>query len=124
MGAYILRRLMLIVPTLIGIMALNFLIIQFTPGGPIEQILAEVEEGAGSATERFSGGGDAGGGGQGGDAGGGYRGGAEVLGPAGLYASQRFGEALLPLLATILVLWIVVPLTISWWITRRRGVLA
>lgn len=52
------------------------------------------------------------------------RGGAEVLGPAGLYASQRFGEALLPLLATILVLWIVVPLTISWWITRRRGVLA
>lgn len=52
------------------------------------------------------------------------RGGAEVLGPAGLYASQRFGEALLPLLATILVLWIVMPLTISWWITRRRGVLA
>jgi len=63
MGAYILRRLALILPTLFGIMALNFLLVQFAPGGPIEQILAEVEEGAhGGATERFSGGGDAGGG--------------------------------------------------------------
>ena len=83
MGAYILRRLLLIVPTLIGIMALNFLIIQFTPGGPIEQILAEVEEGAAGATERFTGGGDAGGGGsQGGGSGEGstYRG-AQGLDP-------------------------------------------
>ncbi|MDT8345819.1 MAG: microcin C ABC transporter permease YejB [Thermohalobaculum sp.] len=63
MGAYILRRLLLIVPTLLGIMALNFLIIQFTPGGPVEQILAQIDEGAqgGGATERFSGGGEGGG---------------------------------------------------------------
>lgn len=52
------------------------------------------------------------------------RGGAEVLGPAGLYASQQFGGALLPLLSAILVLWVVAPLLASWWITRRRGVLA
>ncbi len=56
MGAYILRRLLLIIPTLLGIMALNFIIIQFTPGGPIEQILAQVEEGQGGATDRFTGG--------------------------------------------------------------------
>jgi len=63
MGAYILRRLLLIVPTLIGIMALNFLIIQFAPGGPIEQIMAELDE-QGSATDRFAGGGGAESGGQ------------------------------------------------------------
>jgi microcin C transport system permease protein len=64
MGAYILRRLLLIVPTLFGIMALNFVIIQFAPGGPVERILLQLEEGhAASATERFSGGGDTAGGG-------------------------------------------------------------
>ncbi|MGF1552415.1 MAG: microcin C ABC transporter permease YejB [Paracoccaceae bacterium] len=73
MGAYILRRLLLIVPTLLGIMALNFAIIQFAPGGPIEQIMAELDE-QGSATDRFAGGGDAGGGQQGVGAEGGYRG--------------------------------------------------
>jgi len=63
MGAYILRRLLLIVPTLFGIMLLNFVIIQFAPGGPVEQILSQVEEGAhGGATQRFTGGGDATGG--------------------------------------------------------------
>ena len=36
MGAYILRRLLLIIPTLIGIMLINFTLIQFVPGGPIE----------------------------------------------------------------------------------------
>jgi len=59
-GAYILRRLLLIVPTLFGIMLLNFVIIQFAPGGPVEQILMQVEQGhaAGGATERFTGGGE------------------------------------------------------------------
>ena len=42
MGAYILRRLLLIVPTLLGIMLLNFALVQFAPGGPVEQILDEV----------------------------------------------------------------------------------
>jgi len=58
MAAYILRRILLIIPTLIGIMLLNFIIIQFAPGGPVEQLLIELEEGShGGATERFSGGG-------------------------------------------------------------------
>ena len=43
MGAYILRRLALVIPTLIGIMIINFTLVQFVPGGPIEQILAELE---------------------------------------------------------------------------------
>ncbi|MCB1336081.1 MAG: microcin C ABC transporter permease YejB [Maritimibacter sp.] len=43
MGAYILRRLLLIIPTLIGIMVINFALIQFVPGGPIEQIIANME---------------------------------------------------------------------------------
>ena len=43
MLAYLLRRLILIVPTLLGIMVLNFFIIQVAPGGPVEQILAKVQ---------------------------------------------------------------------------------
>lgn len=43
MGIYILRRLALIIPTLVGIMLLNFVIVQAAPGGPIEQILAQME---------------------------------------------------------------------------------
>ncbi len=42
MGAYVTRRLLLIIPTLLGIMVINFLIIQFAPGGPVEQTLAEL----------------------------------------------------------------------------------
>ncbi|MEO1775399.1 MAG: microcin C ABC transporter permease YejB [Pseudomonadota bacterium] len=57
MAAYILRRLLLIIPTLLGIMALNFVIIQFAPGGPIEQVIAQVNQ-SGSATDRFAGGTD------------------------------------------------------------------
>ncbi|MEM6492089.1 MAG: microcin ABC transporter permease, partial [Pseudomonadota bacterium] len=55
MGAYILRRLALMVPTLIGIMALNFFVIQAVPGGPVEQILAEIDGSAVSAVGRISG---------------------------------------------------------------------
>jgi microcin C transport system permease protein len=42
LGAYILRRLLLIIPTLFGIMLLSFTIVQFAPGGPVEQIIAEL----------------------------------------------------------------------------------
>ena len=56
MGAYILRRLFLIIPTLIGIMVINFALIQFVPGGPIEQIIAQMEDGSAGATDRFTGG--------------------------------------------------------------------
>lgn len=55
MAAYILRRLALIIPTLFGIMALNFVIVQLAPGGPIEQLIAEMEGTAVSATARISG---------------------------------------------------------------------
>lgn len=57
MGAYILRRLLLIIPTLLGIMLINFILVQFVPGGPIERIISQLEEGGGSATDRFTGGG-------------------------------------------------------------------
>lgn len=43
MGVYILRRLLLIIPTLFGIMLINFLIIQAAPGGPVEQTLAKLQ---------------------------------------------------------------------------------
>jgi microcin C transport system permease protein len=43
MGAYILRRLLLVIPTLIGIMLVNFGLTQFVPGGPIEQVLANIQ---------------------------------------------------------------------------------
>nr|VFK54603.1 MAG: microcin C transport system permease protein [Candidatus Kentron sp. TUN]VFK57827.1 MAG: microcin C transport system permease protein [Candidatus Kentron sp. TUN]VFK59899.1 MAG: microcin C transport system permease protein [Candidatus Kentron sp. TUN] len=42
MTAYILRRLLLIVPTLFGIMVINFAVIQLAPGGPVEQAIAEI----------------------------------------------------------------------------------
>ncbi len=55
MIAYVLRRLMLVVPTLLGIMVINFFIIQAAPGGPVEQMLAQIQGTAVGATERFSG---------------------------------------------------------------------
>lgn len=56
MGAYIVRRLLLVIPTLLGIMILNFGLTQFVPGGPIEQIIAQME-GGGDVFEGISGGG-------------------------------------------------------------------
>ena len=56
MGAYILRRLLLIVPTLIGIMLVNFVLVQFVPGGPIERIIAQIE-GDADSLDRITGGG-------------------------------------------------------------------
>ena len=43
MTSYIIRRLCLILPTLLGIMLINFTLVQFVPGGPIEQIIADLE---------------------------------------------------------------------------------
>ena len=56
MGAYILRRLLLVIPTLLGIMIINFTLVQFVPGGPVEQIIAQME-GGGDVFEVISGGG-------------------------------------------------------------------
>ena len=65
MGAYILRRLLLIIPTMLGIMAISFAVIQFAPGGPVEQVIAELTGQGGSASDRLSGAGsDLGGGSQ------------------------------------------------------------
>lgn len=55
MLAYIIRRLLLVIPTLFGIMLLNFAIIQFAPGGPVEQAIAEWQGHAVDATSRFAG---------------------------------------------------------------------
>ena len=60
MGAYILRRILLMIPTLFGIMAISFAVIQFAPGGPVEQVIAKLTNQGGS--DRLGGGGgDAGG---------------------------------------------------------------
>ncbi len=55
MGAYIVRRLLLIIPTLIGIMAISFAVVQFAPGGPVEQVIAELSGQAGGVEDRLSG---------------------------------------------------------------------
>ena len=55
MTAYIIRRLLLMIPTLFGIMVINFVIVQFAPGGPIEQLLATMSGTAVSATARVGG---------------------------------------------------------------------
>lgn len=58
MYAYILRRLLLIIPTLLGIMVINFAVVQVLPGGPVEQMIAQITGDAVDATARV--GGDAG----------------------------------------------------------------
>lgn len=55
MFAYIIRRLILIVPTLLGIMIINFLVVQAAPGGPVEQMIARIKGTATEATARVSG---------------------------------------------------------------------
>ncbi|MBP0615992.1 microcin C ABC transporter permease YejB [Jiella mangrovi] len=55
MGAYIIRRLLLMIPTILGIMAISFLVVQFAPGGPVEQVVAGLRGEAGGAADRVSG---------------------------------------------------------------------
>ncbi len=55
MLAYILRRLLLIIPTLLGIMIVNFAIVQVAPGGPVERLIAEIQGEAVEAAGRISG---------------------------------------------------------------------
>ena len=65
MFAYLIRRLLLMIPTLFGIMLINFAVVQFAPGGPVEQLIAELQGQAVAATARFAGaGGDVQGGAQ------------------------------------------------------------
>ncbi len=51
MFAYILKRLLLMIPTLFGVLLLTFVVIQFVPGGPVEQYMAEAKAGAGGGAE-------------------------------------------------------------------------
>lgn len=60
MGIYIVKRLILLIPTLLGVITINFIIVQFAPGGPVEQIIAQVTMGTTSTTSSISGGGDSG----------------------------------------------------------------
>lgn len=92
MLAYTLRRLALMVPTLIGILLLSFVIIQFAPGGPVERIIAQLQgQDASGANRVGGGGGDIGAAGQSagaGDATSSYRG-AQGLDPAFIKELER-----------------------------------
>ena len=55
MYAYIIRRLLLIIPTLLGIMIINFVVVQFVPGGPVEQMIAQISGDSVDATARVGG---------------------------------------------------------------------
>ncbi len=87
MGAYILKRLLLMIPTLFGIMLISFAIIQFAPGGPVERVLAQLQGTDVGATARIgggAGGGEVAGGGQTPGGGGGAEGGFKYRGAQGL----------------------------------------
>ncbi len=56
MFAYVARRLLLMIPTLLGIMLISFTIVQFAPGGPVERVLAQLQGNDTSATSRIAGG--------------------------------------------------------------------
>src|SRR6187549_542628 len=49
MAAYITKRILLMLPTLFGVMVLTFIVTQFVPGGPVEQFIAESRRGPGGA---------------------------------------------------------------------------
>ena len=55
MAAYLLRRLLLVIPTLFGIIAINFVVVQFAPGGPVEQMIAELKGRGGGVASRMTG---------------------------------------------------------------------
>jgi len=56
MLAYVIRRLLLIIPTLLGIMVVNFVVVQFAPGGPVELMISQIRGRGTDATQRFAGG--------------------------------------------------------------------
>ncbi len=56
MANYILKRLLLMIPTLLGIMLISFVVIQFVPGGPVERMIAQLQGHGVEATARFGGG--------------------------------------------------------------------
>src|SRR6185369_9866793 len=55
MAAYILRRILFMIPTMLGIMLVAFVVVQFAPGGPVEQVIAKLTGSDTGATSRISG---------------------------------------------------------------------
>jgi microcin C transport system permease protein len=55
MTAYIIRRILFMIPTLLGIMLVSFLVVQFAPGGPVERVIAQLAGADTGATSRISG---------------------------------------------------------------------
>ena len=55
MTAYIIRRILFMVPTILGIMLVSFLVVQFAPGGPVERVISKISGSDTGATSRFSG---------------------------------------------------------------------
>ena len=84
MLTYIIRRLLLVIPTLFGIMLINFAIVQFAPGGPVEQAIAEWQGHGVDATSRFSG------------SGADIQGGGEPIGASGGVSKYRGAQGLRP----------------------------
>ncbi|NCC22874.1 MAG: microcin C ABC transporter permease YejB [Alphaproteobacteria bacterium] len=60
MANYLLKRLLLMIPTLLGILLVSFVIVQFVPGGPVERMIAQLQGHGVDATARFAGGGQGG----------------------------------------------------------------
>src|ERR1700740_388462 len=55
MSAYIIRRILFMIPTLFGIMLVSFAVIQFAPGGPVERVIAQLSGSDTGASSRISG---------------------------------------------------------------------
>ena len=55
MTAYILRRILFMIPTIFGIMLVSFVVVQFAPGGPVERVIAQLSGTDTGATSRISG---------------------------------------------------------------------
>src|ERR1700761_3377364 len=55
MAAYIVRRLLFMIPTIFGIMLVSFVVVQFAPGGPVERVIAQLQGTDTGATSRISG---------------------------------------------------------------------
>ena len=56
MAAYIARRILLMFPTLLGILFVSFVVVQFAPGGPVERVIAQLSGADTGGTSRISGG--------------------------------------------------------------------
>jgi microcin C transport system permease protein len=55
MASYIIRRILFMIPTLLGIMLVSFVVVQFAPGGPVERVIAQISGADTGATSRISG---------------------------------------------------------------------